>query len=188
MHVVREEANSNVDRVDTSEMETRLLTQYDSIGSDIRSLLQEWEAGKNALVTSFDRHSYTDRSSRPPSTLVPMSPTPSLGGVTAVEGSPLDALKALTGENSLPEIMGSPTTTDTVEEDEIFEAVALPPRSSKRTSLTRGERIARVKEDRAKQAAARDRTDANTNMLRELEMVIKQRPQINTAPKRVTSI
>lgn len=187
MHVVREEANSNVDRVDTSEMESRLLTQYDSIGTDIRSLLQEWEAGKNALVTSFDRQSYTDRSSRPPSTLVPMSPTSSLGGVTAVEGSPMDALKALTGENSLPEIMGSPST-DMVEEDEIFEAVALPSRSSKRSSLSRGERIARVKEDRAKQAAARDRTDANTNMLRELEMVIKQRPQINTAPKRVTSI
>lgn len=187
MHVVREEANSNVDRVDTSEMEARLLTQYDSIGTDIRSLLQEWEVGKNALVTSFDRQSYTDRSSRPPSTLVPMSPTSSLGGVTAVEGSPFDALKALTGENSLSDIMGSPST-DMVEEDEIFEAVALPSRSSKRSSLTREERIARVKEDRAKQAAARDRTDASTTMLRELEMVIKQRPQINTAPKRVTSI
>ena len=187
MHVIREESNANLDKVDTSELEAKLLAQYDSIGSDIRGLLQDWEVGKSALVNSFDRQSYADRFSRPSSTLTPMSPTPSLGGATAVEGSPSDALKALNGDPAHPDLNGTPTA-DAAEEGEIFEAVALPSRSTKRFSLTREERIARVKEDREKQAAARDRTDANTTMLRELEMVIKQRPQINTASKRVTSI
>jgi hypothetical protein len=54
-------------------------------------------------------------------------------------------------------------------------------------SLTRDERLARVREDRARQAIAREKADASTNMLKELEMVIKQRPGNNSA-KRVTSI
>lgn len=184
MHVIREESNANLDRTDTNELETTLLAQYDSIGTDIRSILQEWESGKSSLINSFDRQSVMDRYSRPPSTLAPMSPTPSLGGVTAVEGSPSDALKALNGDAHSD---NAASTADGAEEEEVFEAVALPPRSGKRTSLTREERIARVKEDRAKQAATRDRTDANTTMLRELEMVIKQRPS-PAASKRVTSI
>lgn len=187
MHVIREESNTNLDRVDTSELEAKLLTQYDSIGSDIRGLLQDWEVGKSALVNSFDRQSYADRFSRASSTLTPMSPTPSLGGATAVDGSPSDALKALNGENSYPDAHVTPTA-DAADEEEIFEAVALPSRSTKRSSLSREERIARVKEDREKQAAARGRTDASNTMLRELEMVIKQRPSTNTASKRVTSI
>lgn len=182
LHVIREESTSNLDEADTSELEATLVAQYDSIGTDIRGLLQEWETGKSALVNSFDRQSALDRYSRPSSTLTPLSPTPSLSGVTAVEGSPSDALKALTGE-SRPDI----SVTDAPEEEEIFEAVALPSRSNKRSSLSREERIARVKEDRAKQAAAQDRSTANTSMLRELEMVIKQRPH-TAASKRVTSI
>lgn len=181
MHIIREEPNANLERADTSELETALVSQYDSIGTDIRTLLQEWETGKSSLVNSFDRQSVSDRFSRPSSTLTPISPTPSLGGTTAVEGSPTDALKALNGGRVTP-------TADAEEEEEIFEAVALPSRSTKRSSFTREERIARVKEDRAKQAAARDRVDANTHMLRELEMVIKQRPPTTAASKRVTSI
>lgn len=189
MHVIREESNASLDRTDTSDLETTLLTQYDTIGSDIRGLLQEWENGKSALISSFDRQSAADRFSRPSSLLTPMSPTPSLSGATAVEGDPSDALKALNGE-SQPDINTTPTSdaaAAAAEEEEIFEAVALPPRS-KRASLTRDERIARVKEDRAKQAAAREKSDAGTNMLRELEMVIKQRPSATAASKRVTSI
>ncbi|KAL2868812.1 Mysoin-binding motif of peroxisomes-domain-containing protein [Aspergillus lucknowensis] len=164
MHILKEVSTSDLEQADTSDAEASLLAQYESIGSDIRGLLQEWEAGKSSLVTSLDKESNASRS-RPPSGLSPLSPTPSLGGATAVEGSPSDALKALNGE-SRP-VSGITYSIDDVEE--IFEAVALPTRN-KRASLTREERIARVKEDRAKQAAARDRVDANTNMLKELEM------------------
>lgn len=182
MHLIRELSTAS-EPTDTEELEATLLAQYESIGTDIRFLLQEWEAGKAALVSSIDKRSSVDHMSRPPSGLkLPLSPTPSLGGATAVEGSPADALRALNGD-----IKPDPSIIQSVDEDEeIFESVVLPSRN-KRASLTREERIARVKEDRAKQAAARERADANTSMLKELEMVIKQRPR-TTASKRVTSI
>ncbi|KAL4869170.1 hypothetical protein BDV12DRAFT_185393 [Aspergillus spectabilis] len=166
MHILKEVSTNDLDGTDTGELEASLLTQYESIGTDIRGLLQEWEVGKSSLMNSLDKESNAFRS-RPPSGLFPLSPTPSLGGTTAVEGSPSDALKALNGE-SRP-VSGINYSIDDAEE--IFEAVALPSRN-KRASLTREERIARVKEDRAKQAAARDRMDANTHMLKELEMVV----------------
>ncbi|OJJ47817.1 hypothetical protein ASPZODRAFT_141387 [Penicilliopsis zonata CBS 506.65] len=170
MHIVREESNSNIESsADTSDIEATLLAQYESIGADIRGLLQEWEVGKSALMSSLDRQAVPDRFSLSSIGLkYPLSPTPSLGGVTAVEGGPADALKALNGETHPP--------SHTDDDEEIFEAVVFPTRN-KRASLTREERIARVKEDRARQAAARERMDANTNMLKELEMVIQQRPR-----------
>lgn len=180
MHIVSEESHANLERADAEEFEATLLAQYDSVGSDLRALLQEWEAGKTALVNQHDRLSVGDRS-RPSSTLLmPMSPTPSLGGSTAVEGSPTDALKALTGE-------ARPDLTHTYDDEEIFEAIVLPGSRNKRMSLTRDERLARVREDRVRQATAREKADASTNMLKELEMVIKQRPG-NNSSKRVTSI
>ncbi|KAL4806905.1 Mysoin-binding motif of peroxisomes-domain-containing protein [Aspergillus unguis] len=166
MHILKEVSTNDLDGTDTSELEQSLLAQYESIGTDIRGLLQEWEAGKSSLLQSMDKDSNAARS-RPPSGLFPLSPTPSLGGTTAVEGSPSDALRALNGD-SRP-VSGINYSAGDVEE--ILEAVALP-RRNKRASLTREERIARVKEDRAKQAASRDRMDANTHMLKELEMVV----------------
>lgn len=179
MHIISEEANANIERSEASDFEANLLAQYELIGSDIKGLLEEWETGKAAIVNSQDRLSAVDRS-RPPSTILPMSPTPSLGGTTAVEGSPTDALKALNGD-------GRPDPTHSLDDEEIFEAVVLPTSRNKRASLTRDERLARVREERVKQATAREKVDANTNMLKELEMVIKQRPK-NSPSKRVTSI
>ena len=179
MHIISEETNANLERADASEFEANLLTQYELVGIDIRSLLQEWEAGKAAIINSQDRLTIADRS-RPPSTALPLSPTPSLGGTTAVEGSPTDALKALNGEFR-------PDLTHAYDDEEIFEAVVLPAARNKRASLTRDERLARVREERMRQASAREKADANTNMLKELEMVIKQRPR-NLSSKRVTSI
>ncbi|EKV11266.1 Proliferating cell nuclear antigen [Penicillium digitatum PHI26] len=136
MHIASEESRANLERADPDEFEAALLAQYDSIGSDLRALLQEWEAGKAALANQHDRLSVGDRS-RPASTFLPMSPTPSLGGSTAVEGSPTDALKTLIGE-------GRPDLTQTYDDEEIFEAVVLPASRNKRMSLTRDERLARV--------------------------------------------
>ncbi|KAJ9299135.1 hypothetical protein DTO271G3_3377 [Paecilomyces variotii] len=182
MHVIREESDASLEQKgNESDFMTSLMTQYESIGADIRGLLQEWEAGKSALIAGLERSSSSDRSSRPTSSLKsPMSPTFSLSGSTEVEGSPADALKLLEGD-SQPYL----NPDYNMDDEEVFEAIALPVR--KRASLTREERIARVKEDRAKQAAAREKTDANTNMLKELETVIKHRPR-TIAAHRVTSI
>ncbi|KAJ5629999.1 hypothetical protein N7528_003656 [Penicillium herquei] len=178
MHIVSEETNANLEHPNT-EFESTLLGQYDSIGGDIRSLLEEWEAGKAAFVNSQDRLTAMDHS-RPSSTILPLSPTPSLGGITAVEGSPTDALKALNGENR-------PDLVHSFDDEEIFEAVVLPAARNKRASLTRDERLARVREERVRQATAREKADANNSMLKELEMVIKQRPR-NNPSKRVTML
>ncbi|GLI78461.1 hypothetical protein PoHVEF18_006776 [Penicillium ochrochloron] len=178
MHIVSEESNANLEQSEAGEFEASLLVQYDSIGSDIRALLHEWELGKAAFVHSQGRLSVGDFS-RPPSTAFPLSPTPSLGGTTAVEGSPTDALKALNGER--------PDLTHSFEDEEIFEAVVLPASRNKRASLTRDERLARVREARASKAAVQEKANAKTNMLKELEMVIQQRPR-NNPSKRVTSI
>ncbi|KUL86196.1 hypothetical protein ZTR_08402 [Talaromyces verruculosus] len=188
MHLMREESDESLTQ-DASEQDVgaSLMAQYESIGADIRGLLQEWEAGKMALVSSlehpngFPSASSYDRFSRSSSNdlKLPLSPTSSLGGVTAVDGSPTAALMALNGE--LAENVAD------AEAEEIFEAIVMPS-SRKRQSLTREERIARVKEDRARQAAARERADASTNMLRELETVIKHRPTLKNKPQRITSI
>ncbi|KAL1854558.1 hypothetical protein Plec18170_004648 [Paecilomyces lecythidis] len=182
MHVIREESDASLEQKgNESDVTASLMAQYESIGADIRGLLQEWEAGKSALIAGFERSSPSDRSSRPTSSLKsPMSPTFSLSGSTEVEGSPADALKLLEGD-SQPYL----NPDYNMDDEEVFEAVALPVR--KRASMTREERIARVKEDRAKQAAAREKTDASTNMLKELETVIKHRPK-TIAAHRVTSI
>ncbi|PTU23321.1 hypothetical protein P175DRAFT_0508025 [Aspergillus ochraceoroseus IBT 24754] len=166
MHVIKEMSSADMDRSDTREMESTLVAQYESIGADIRGLLQEWEAGKSTLLNSFDRESHALRS-RPPSGLSPVSPTPSLGGTTAVEGSPADALRALNGD-SRP-VSGIIQNLDDVEE--VLEAVALPSRT-KRVSLTREERIARVKEDRARQAAARELLEARLEQASLLKRVV----------------
>lgn len=189
MHVMREESDGNIPQEATDqELGASMMAQYESIGADIRGLLQEWEAGKTALLNSFENNTNgSERFSRASSSevklpLSPLSTTSSLGGITAVDGSPTAALRALNGE------MNSPTShpENVNEMEEIFEAIVMPT-ARKRQSLTREERIARVKEDRARQAAARERTDASTNMLKELETVIKHRPQLNKN-HRVTSI
>ncbi|KAJ5086028.1 hypothetical protein N7532_010799 [Penicillium argentinense] len=179
MHIICEETNANMERTDPSDFDSILLAQYETIGNDLRGLLQEWESSKAAIINSQERLSATDQS-RPSSTVLPVSPTPSLGGTTAVEGSPTDALKALNGDVR-PDLLHS------FDDEEIFEAVVLPASRNKRASLTRDERLARVREERVRQASAREKADASTNMLKELEMVIKQRPK-NNSSKRVTSI
>ncbi|KAB8068584.1 Mysoin-binding motif of peroxisomes-domain-containing protein [Aspergillus leporis] len=140
MHLLREMSSASLEQTDADESvesEATLLFQYESIGTDIKNLLQEWEAGKSALTSNGDKRLTVDRVLRPSSEWkLPSSPTPSLGGVTAVEGSPADALKALNGERPDSSIIHGFD-----EEEEIFEAVALPARS-KRASLTREERIA----------------------------------------------
>ena len=180
MHVIREESDAVIEKTDSdSGLGSTLITQYESIGADLRGLLQEWEAGKSALASSLEKPS--DRLSRPSSVVSPASPTFSLGGMTAVDGSPDNALKCLNGDEQLR--LGPDNDMD---DAEVFEAVALP---RKRASMSREERIARMREERTKHAAAREKADASTHMLKELETVIKLRPRTGGKPSaRITSI
>ena len=179
LHILREESNRNLnDAEDVSELGANLMIQYESIGMDLKALMQEWEAGKAALATNIDRNER-----RVSSMSGMLSPTTSLGGLTAVEeGTVSDALQALNGETKSRSSMDFSSS----DAEEVFEAIALP---RQRSTLTREDRICKMKEDRERKKSIREKSDANTHMLRELESVINMRPRPKITPeKRVTSI
>jgi hypothetical protein len=184
MQVLREETNKSLeDTEDVHELGRHLMTQYESIGADIKSLVQAWEAGKTGLALNIDRQER--RISQASSGL--RSPVPSLGGLTAVdEGSPSDALRALNGDLLSPQQSAPSSDQGSNSDDEVFEAIAIP---KTRATMTREERMHKIQEDRVRQASAREQRDASTNMLRELESVINLRPHRGTGPGgRITSL
>ena len=65
------------------------------------------------------------------------------------------------------------------ENEEVYEAIAMP-KQRERSTLTREERIVKMKVERAKRDSVRQEADASTNMLRELESVINLRPRPKT--------
>ncbi|KAI5294752.1 hypothetical protein KEM52_003283 [Ascosphaera acerosa] len=227
MNLIREECELSLDRMGIHDgsggqqdrdqdadptYPATLMTMYDSIGTDLRSLTQEWEAGKTALQAAFGPSSLSSSptsehfrrssySSRPPSgKWLPGSPASTLSGTTAIDTStngflisassttnhsthnsidkhllagPDNALRILTSDNE-PVVSQKHFEDD----EEVFEAIAAPITvSRKRHSMSREERIARMKEERARHALARERQDTNTHMLRELETVIKLKPR-----------
>ena len=194
MQIIREESYTNLHQADVAggSLGASLFAQYESIGADLKSLVQEWEDGKSSMTSTTTmspgkQSSIGGGHSSSSSTTMkspPLSPSFSLSGRTAVENdsSMVDALTSLSSGDS----ESSPRTNKIVDDEEIFEADALP-RHRKRASLTRDERIARVREERARKLAAQDRVDTSTNMLKELEMVIKQRPRARTSSARVSS-
>ena len=172
LHILREESDRALNEADdVSELGSNLITQYDSIGADLKNLMQEWEDGKARLVINIDKHERRISQSSV-GNIFPRSPTHSLGGFTAVEGSPPNDLRIYNGE-------GPPGSSieGTSSDEEIFEAIASP---RQRSNLSREERIAKMKVDRAKQAVMKEKADTNTHMLKELETVIKLRPRGRT--------
>lgn len=180
LHVLRDESDKSLNEADEdiSELGTNLMIQYESIGLDLKALMQEWEDGKAALASNIDRN---ERRQSAMSGM--LSPTISLGGLTAVdEGSVLDALKTLNGEARSRSSMEFSSS----DAEEIFEAVAIP---KQRSVLSRDERIMKMKEERLRRESLKDKREANTSMLRELESVINLRPRGRTTPMgRVTSL
>lgn len=184
MQVLREETNKSLDDAeDVMELGQHLMTQYESIGADLKSLMQAWEAGKSALALNIDRRER--RRSQASSGL--RSPAPSLGGLTAVdEGSPADALRALNGDTLSPQQSAPPSEQGSNSDDEVFEAIAIP---KTRVTMSREERMQKIQHDRARQVSLREQRESNTNMLRELESVINLRPHRATYHGgRVTSL
>jgi hypothetical protein len=185
MQILREESNKILEESDdVTELGAHLMAQYESVGADLKSLLQAWETGRNALALNIDRHER--RISQASSGL--RSPVPSLGGLTAVdEGSPSDALRALNGELLSPNASAPSSVEGGNSDDEVFEAIAIP-KTRNRLSMTREERMQKIQEDRVRQASLREQREASTNMLKELESVIHLRPQRAPPGARVTSL
>ncbi|OQN97711.1 hypothetical protein B0A48_16031 [Cryoendolithus antarcticus] len=188
MQILREETTHSLENTeDLTDLGPNLLAQYDSIGADLRELMQAWEAGKASLQTNITKHE--KRLSYASSTASGLrSPVSSLGGLTAVDedGSPADALRALNGMMS--KRSSSATSPSEAEDGEaVFEAIALP---KQRSTLTREERIAKMQSERERRASLMVKRETNTSMLRELESVINLRPKNGDpgASARVTSV
>jgi hypothetical protein len=175
LHVLGEESDKALDdSIELSEMGPNLMLQYESIGVDLKALIQEWEEGKTAIANAIDRNERRISSMSAMSGM--MSPTISLGGLTSVEdGDAADALRALSGLDT----KRSSGAFSISEEEEIFEAVAVP---RQRSTMTREERIIKMKEERSRRESMREKADANTHMLRELQSVINLRPRTKTVP------
>lgn len=170
LQLLREESDRALnDSHDLTDLAPNLMAQYESIGTDLKELMAAWEDGKAALAQGIDRN---EKRLSSMSTLI--SPTSSLSGLTTVEeeGNAAAALKALTGES--PTRSGGETP-----EREVFEAIALPVRP--RSTLTRDERIAKMREEREQKAMARQQMDATRGMMKELETVINLRPRTRTS-------
>ncbi|ETN43502.1 uncharacterized protein HMPREF1541_02661 [Cyphellophora europaea CBS 101466] len=157
---------------------------YEAIGSEIRTLLDEWEHGRPTMLLNVASGGRDTRLSNVPRS--PLSPSPSLGGMTMVEGGgPADALRLLNGESESEHGTDSGTM-----DEQVFEAI-VKPQSRKRMSLgvnmTREEKMAKLQEERKKRATFQEQADNTTNMLRELQMVIKHRPP-HRQNSRITSV
>ena len=181
LHLLRDETETAMDGSNSdSDYGPRLMTQYDAIGADLKSLTNEWEDGRASLASSIDK--IGRRVSVPnPTKSRPLSPTASLGGDTAVGGSPRDALMALNGFSA---IRSRSNTSASSSGEEILEAMAAP---RQRSTLSREERIWKMNEERERRAAYKQKAESNAHMLKELETVIKLRPRGRTTG-RVTSI
>ena len=172
MHILREESDRYLGSTDeVAHLGSYFLEQYDAIGNDMKQLLVDWEEGRTALALNIGKNERRRSShfSATPTNLLSRSSSQSssLGGHTAVGGSPNDALKML---NEIPIScdMGSL-------EEEVYEALASP-RAKEGHQLSREERIAKMREERIRLAAVRERSDASRFMVKELETVIKARP------------
>lgn len=177
MALMREESTKAIEESDDlTDLGPNLLSQYESIGADLKMLMQAWENGKASLANNLDKQER--RISQASSGL--RSPAPSLGGLTAVEeGGPADALRALNGESK-----SSRSSLASGSDEEVFEGMSLSiPRQ--RSSLTREERIAKMQEERVRQSEMREKRDSGTNMIRELQSVMKLK---RNPMGRVTSI
>ena len=186
LHVLREESDRALEESDDApELGSSLMAQYESIGGDLQDLIHDWESGKAALTLAIDKKEkrLSQASNGPMSPTFPMSPTLSLGGLTSVSESPSEALQIL---NSGSEHQSQSSVSGSSSEEEIFEAVGIPARPA-RSTLSREERIAKMKDERQRQSEAREKRDINTSMLKELETVINLRPR-GRQGTRITSI
>ncbi|KAI0890491.1 Mysoin-binding motif of peroxisomes-domain-containing protein [Annulohypoxylon maeteangense] len=169
LHLLREESSKALNEADDiSDLGPLFMAQYDSIGQDLRDLMEAWQTGKASLASGIDRNE--KRLSSIGSTLV--SPLSTMSGRTIVEEDEssldehdgvADALKKLTGDTSPPVEI----------EPEVFEAISIP---RPKSLLTREERIIRMREDRKSREVAKAKAEAQRGMMRELQGVLDRKP------------
>lgn len=180
MHVLREDSDRNMrDSVDMAEFADELLAHYDSIGSDIHALVDEWENSRSAIAACVEQRD-TKRNS--------LKSSLSLGGTTLAGDTPRNSLYGKEWDNESPDF-GSPSMVplpDSDEEKEVYEGEALP-QIRLRSTLTREERIRKVQEERLRIADEREKAMASGLMIQELKNVLDTRSP-TSARRRVVSM
>jgi hypothetical protein len=178
MHVLREESDRTLqESSDLSDFGRDLLSHYDSIGADLRGLVDEWENARSLLAMSVERQS--PRNSGSPE---------SLSGTTLVGDTPRNSgLFSKDGPGGWADAAGLGLfahAEDSEQEDPdtevVFETVAEPTPTRPRSFMTRDERIKKVREERIKAEEYRKSVDAGLALQRELQSVLGNRPE----PKR----
>ncbi|KAH9888234.1 Mysoin-binding motif of peroxisomes-domain-containing protein [Xylariomycetidae sp. FL2044] len=177
LHLLREESSKALNEADDiTDLGPLFMAQYDSIGQDLRDLMEAWQSGKATLASGIDRNE--KRLSSIGSVL--MSPTASMmsgrtiieedestsngSGVEEQEPGRDDALRKLNGD------LSSPVSNPELQiEPEVFEAISVP---RPRSMLSRDERIARMREERKAKESARDSAKAYRGMMAELQGVL----------------
>jgi hypothetical protein len=182
-HLLREEMNAVATQGDDSAFSSTISRLYENLGADIRNTLVEWEKGRNTMFLSVGAADSESRFSRGSIDIrSPASPSPSsLGGLTIVDGGPAEAFRLLNGEER-----GSSDSGGL--DEEVFEAVAMPRKRMSWTPMSREEKLSRLREERRKRATLQEQAETTTNMLRELQMVIKHRPNIARPDTRIASL
>lgn len=170
LHILQEASNKALNEAnDITEMGPLFMAQYDSIGQDLHDLMEAWQSGKKAVQSGINRNE--KRISSIGSVMA--SPTSSMSGPTMAgeesstdehEPGVEDALRKLTGD--APPSLTSPETQI---EPEVFEAISVP---RPRSTLTREERLVRMREERKNKEVARAKADTYRGMVRELEGVL----------------
>ncbi|CCX30800.1 Similar to hypothetical protein [Tuber melanosporum Mel28]; acc. no. XP_002840334 [Pyronema omphalodes CBS 100304] len=167
MHVLREESDRTLQSSpDLSDFGRDLLQHYDSIGADLKGLVDEWENARAYLAMSVDRQTPKSPESLDGSTLV--GDTPRNSGLFTKEGWENAGLGLVVQEEETPEEEGL---------EEVFEAVAEPkfaPRQ--RSGLSREERIRKAQEERVQKMERRKTVEAGFALQLELKKVLTQRP------------
>ncbi|KXJ95960.1 Mysoin-binding motif of peroxisomes-domain-containing protein, partial [Microdochium bolleyi] len=136
LHLLREESARSLDSADDiSDLGPMFMSQYESIGQDLRDLMDAWQSGKATLASGINRNE--KRISSIGSVLT--SPSSTLSGLTIAEEGD-DSQDEKDGvEAALRKLNGNMTPPDV--EPEVFEAISLP---RPRSMLSREERIIKM--------------------------------------------
>jgi len=174
MHVLREESDRTLqESPDFGDFGRDLLHHYDSIGADLRGLVDEWENARGYLAMSVDKQDRADS---------PFASPESLDGTTLVGDTPRNSGLFTKDEmgGGWSDVAGLALLASAEEPEpdaeEVYESFAEPPQQRQRSPLTREERIKKVQEERVKVAEKRKNAEAGLALQKELQTVLGNRP------------
>ncbi|BFZ62189.1 hypothetical protein YB2330_003271 [Saitoella coloradoensis] len=193
MHIVREDSARLLQGNPEPDSQEELLSQYDSIGQDLRSLMADWEKGRPSLTNLFSKSSLQSP------TLEPASPSGSMPGLSVSNTTETEevapTLRAKRSPRPRPDSwmisVGAPSplglyTDDDDDKEKVFEAIAEDPRQKLREGPrpTRAERIEQMKKDREAAEIQKKDREVGKNVVLELKDVLELRGRRRPSARR----